>query len=92
MAKFILLCLGVDWPGWVRSLPSIRHTQAFGIWHLSQYFWELSYQVSNAHRAPYSTSEGALQKQTSNLASTDGRINYVADTVTEIILQWHLEK
>lgn len=42
--------------------------------------------VSNAHSNPCSTSERALWKQTSNLASTDGRINYVADTVTEIIL------
>ena len=42
--------------------------------------------VSNAHSDPCSTSERALWKQTPNLASTDGRINYVADTVTEIIL------
>lgn len=43
-------------------------------------------QVSNVHRSPYPNSEKALWKQTSNLASTDGRINYIADTVTQIIL------
>lgn len=43
-------------------------------------------QVSNADRSPYPNSEEALWKQTSNLASTDGRINYIADTVTQVIL------
>lgn len=42
--------------------------------------------VSNAHRSPYPSSERALWKQTSPLASTDGKINYIAGTVTQIIL------
>ena len=86
-AKCILCCLGGDWPGWVCSLPSVRRTHT-GFWNLISHsvFWgNYPDHVSNVHSDPYATNERALWKQTSDLPSTDGRINYVADTVTEII-------
>lgn len=38
-------------------------------------------QGSNAHRFPHSSRERALWKQTSNLAYTNGRINYISETI-----------